>query len=181
MSTKRRTAGVFASPQPKNEAGERLCRNCRKPMGKNKRHNCSSKCSEEWALKTSPALMRRAVFARDKGVCAECGSDTQAQKAEYAAEHKKHSTQWCKPMEELRERFGITAGRAAQGTWWEADHITPVIEGGGECGLEGYRTLCIPCHKKATAALRARMSRRRREEKAIKNDLAGMFADQVQS
>jgi 5-methylcytosine-specific restriction endonuclease McrA len=34
---------------------------------------------------------------------------------------------------------------------WEADHIVPVAEGGGACGLENYRTLCVPCHKEITA------------------------------
>jgi len=36
---------------------------------------------------------------------------------------------------------------------WEADHILPVSEGGGECGLEGLRTLCLPCHRAATRQL----------------------------
>jgi 5-methylcytosine-specific restriction endonuclease McrA len=40
---------------------------------------------------------------------------------------------------------------------WEADHIIPVIEGGGECDLDNIRTLCLRCHRKATAALRARL------------------------
>lgn len=63
------------------------------------------------------------------------------------------------------------------GDWWDADHITPVIEGGGECGIENYRTLCIPCHVKATRELRARMKERRRLEKAIVKDQArGLFA-----
>lgn len=178
MSTKRRTAGVFASPQPKNAAGEKVCRNCGKVLPRNKRNNCSSKCSKEWALKTSPALMRRAVFARDKGVCAQCGADTQAQQSEYMAKRKEQGTDYNVLMKTLREKFGVFS---VFGHWWEADHITPVIEGGGECGLEGYRTLCIPCPRKVTAELRRRMSRRRRDEKALKNDLAGMFADQVEA
>lgn len=41
---------------------------------------------------------------------------------------------------------------------WEADHIVPVVEGGGGCGLEGYRTLCRPCHVQVTRELRARLS-----------------------
>lgn len=41
-------------------------------------------------------------------------------------------------------------------TAWDADHIIPVVEGGGQCGLENYRTLCHICHKKATKALAAR-------------------------
>lgn len=47
---------------------------------------------------------------------------------------------------------------------WEADHIVPVVEGGGGCGLEGYRTLCVPCHKTHTAALARRSIHRRKME-----------------
>jgi 5-methylcytosine-specific restriction endonuclease McrA len=36
------------------------------------------------------------------------------------------------------------------GGLWDADHIIPVKDGGGLCGLENMRTLCIPCHKKIT-------------------------------
>lgn len=31
-------------------------------------------------------------------------------------------------------------------TLWEANHVTPVIFGGGMCGLDGLETLCVPCH-----------------------------------
>lgn len=45
---------------------------------------------------------------------------------------------------------------------WQADHIVPVAEGGGACGLENLRTLCISCHRIETAALAARLAARRR-------------------
>lgn len=48
---------------------------------------------------------------------------------------------------------------------WDADHIVPVVEGGGECGIDGYRTLCKPCHKTVTAELRARLAEARKKEK----------------
>jgi hypothetical protein len=41
-------------------------------------------------------------------------------------------------------------GRKYGGGLWDADHIVPVEQGGGECGLENYRTLCICCHKCVT-------------------------------
>ena len=46
-----------------------------------------------------------------------------------------------------------TSGRS---TGWDADHIVPVVEGGGQCGLDNYRTLCHPCHKDETAKLAGR-------------------------
>jgi len=30
---------------------------------------------------------------------------------------------------------------------YEAHHILPVSLGGGGCGIDGFATLCIPCHK----------------------------------
>ena len=44
---------------------------------------------------------------------------------------------------------------------WDADHIVPVAEGGGECDLSNMRTLCLRCHRAATAELRRRMKERR--------------------
>jgi hypothetical protein len=35
-------------------------------------------------------------------------------------------------------------------TFWDADHIVAVKDGGGECGLDNLRTLCIFCHIKRT-------------------------------
>lgn len=51
---------------------------------------------------------------------------------------------------------------------WEADHIVPVAEGGGLCGLDGYRTLCKGCHGKASGELRKRLNARKAAEKAQK-------------
>jgi 5-methylcytosine-specific restriction endonuclease McrA len=42
---------------------------------------------------------------------------------------------------------------------WEADHIIPVADGGGECGLENYRLLCRPCHLRITLDWRASRAR----------------------
>jgi 5-methylcytosine-specific restriction protein A len=47
---------------------------------------------------------------------------------------------------------------------WEMDHRIPLAEGGSN-KLDNLRTLCIPCHRKATAELagrRAKRARRRR-------------------
>lgn len=57
-----------------------------------------------------------------------------------------------------------THGRS---TGWDADHIVPVTEGGGDHGLDNYRTLCHPCHKIVTAELAARRAERVRQEKRL--------------
>jgi len=42
---------------------------------------------------------------------------------------------------------------------WDADHILPVVEGGGGCDLDNIRTLCLICHRKVTVELRERLKR----------------------
>lgn len=41
-------------------------------------------------------------------------------------------------------------------SFWDMDHIRPVVEGGGSCGLDNLRTLCLKCHGKVSAELAAR-------------------------
>ena len=43
--------------------------------------------------------------------------------------------------------------KPTQGDFWQADHIHAVAEGGGQCGLSNFRTLCTACHLRETAKL----------------------------
>lgn len=170
MSTTRRTAGVYSRKRPLGPNGERICYNCGGPLPKGKPFNCSPKCSEEWRCKTSQAHLRFVIFQRDKGVCALCLADTVALKAEYDAIPK----ELYKPTVGRDDRecavflrlHGVPPGRAWS-DWWDADHIVPVTEGGGECGLDNFRTLCIPCHKKVTRELHARLKQKRVDAKPL--------------
>jgi 5-methylcytosine-specific restriction protein A len=49
-------------------------------------------------------------------------------------------------------------------SFWEADHIVPVVEGGGGCGLDGYRTLCVRCHRAETRELHRRLRDKKRKQ-----------------
>jgi hypothetical protein len=55
------------------------------------------------------------------------------------------------------KKWGLREG--SRKSLWDADHVTPVAEGGGQCDLSNMRTLCLLCHREATAGLRARMLR----------------------
>ena len=61
---------------------------------------------------------------------------------------------------QLRRQLGFPADSRSA---WQMDHATPVIEGGGMCGLEGLRTLCVPCHKRETKELAGRRAQQRKE------------------
>ena len=101
----------------------------------------------EWKLRTDPGYLREQVFLRDRGVCAACGADTEA-------------------LRKDKRKLDYKARRKFEKDWggrrhlWDADHIVPVAEGGGECGLDNMRTLCLKCHRLATAALQRRLLKR---------------------
>ena len=59
-------------------------------------------------------------------------------------------------------RVCAIAAKPRAGDLWQADHIVPVSEGGGEADLDNYRTLCDPCHARETAALHERLKAKKR-------------------
>jgi 5-methylcytosine-specific restriction endonuclease McrA len=58
-------------------------------------------------------------------------------------------------MSELQNLIDAGIISRRRKSWWEADHILPVVEG-GDSNLENIRTLCIPCHRGETWELRRR-------------------------
>ncbi|KAJ1486586.1 hypothetical protein T484DRAFT_1789225 [Baffinella frigidus] len=50
--------------------------------------------------------------------------------------------------------------KPVEGDFWQADHIKPVAEGGGLVQIDGFRTLCTPCHATETAGLLTRLKKR---------------------
>jgi len=75
-------------------------------------------------------------------------------------------------VEYLKEKYSPGRWTRNRVSGWDADHIIPVCEGGGECDLGNYRTLCHPCHKEVTAELAGRRAEARRAKKRrIEGDL----------
>ena len=97
--------------------------------------------------------MRWKLKQRDHGICVLCQIDTIALQKEYLQLDRATRSEFLK-------RHGIPWGRECS-DWWDADHIIPVIEGGGECDLSNLRTLCIPCHRKETRRLHQRLKEAR--------------------
>jgi 5-methylcytosine-specific restriction endonuclease McrA len=152
MSTQRTMPGGWAQRQdlPKGPNGRCLCRWCNLEVPAGRHTFCSEFCVEEWRLRSNPGHLRERVFQRDKGICAVCGVDCQA-----AFHHLKRQRGTAK-LKAMAE-WGLTKNRKSL---WDADHIVPVAEGGGECDLANMRTLCLKCHRVHTAMLRARLLRR---------------------
>ncbi len=119
---------------PKGPNGFNLCRYCKAAECQPpKRTFCSPQCIHEWKIRTQPPYARKQVFKRDGGRCAVCG------------EIKLKPHRFLKVPE------------------WDMDHIVPVIEGGGSCGLDNLRTLCREHHREVTAALATRRAQARKK------------------
>jgi 5-methylcytosine-specific restriction protein A len=116
---------------------------------------CSDYCVNEWRLRTNSGYLREQVLLRDRGMCALCGADTHAAYLDLKRSRGVHRLK-------LLERWGLK--RINRKTLWDADHILPVAEGGGECDLENIRTLCLICHRVQTLELRRRLTIRRKPE-----------------
>lgn len=129
----------------KGANGRSLCRWCNLEVPKGRFTFCSDWCVNEWRLRTDPGYVREKVFERDRGICVACGIDCEA-----AWRH----------LRRLRGAARLKAKRewgvGPRKSLWDADHIVPVVEGGGECDLGNLRTLCLKCHRAATAELRKR-------------------------
>lgn len=131
---------------PKGPNGRCLCRWCSLEVPPGRLTFCSDWCVEEWKLRSDPGHLRDRVFQRDRGVCALCGIDCLA------------------ALRHLKKLRGASRARAlaewnlrGRKSLWDADHILPVAEGGGECDLSNLQTLCLKCHRVRTGELRERL------------------------
>jgi 5-methylcytosine-specific restriction protein A len=143
-------------------SGRALCRWCQREVKSPRRTFCSDPCVHEWRIRSDPGYVRELLARRDKGVCALCGLNTeslrhQALKKRQRLVRARRYPPWRRviPMGVL----DVPLNRSL----WEADHIVPVAEGGGECDLSNFRTLCLWCHRHATSELRSRIAAARRE------------------
>ncbi len=140
-----------------------LCRWCGRAVPKGRRTWCSKECVHEYRVRADAGYVALLLKRRDKGVCCSCGIDTEEiWTLMRACRRRGAHPRWDSPE---REEFVTQWGPWGCDTTrrlWEADHIVPVSEGGGCCGLDNYRTLCLACHKAETAALAARTAEARR-------------------
>lgn len=156
---------------PRGPNGRALCRRCREEVPRGSRTFCSRACVHEWKIRSQPAYQARELLRRDGGVCAICGLD-----CDWLANllHRwprprggarvSHDPMPREEWRALLRGLGFPAGAHWRSRLWDVDHIVPVAEGGGSCGLENLRTLCMPCHCAETAELARRRARARRRQ-----------------
>ena len=73
MSTRRAKPGGWVKQRQR-----RPCRWCGAAVPAGRFTFCGEACVHQWKLRTDPGYLRAQVFARDRGVCAACGLDTEA-------------------------------------------------------------------------------------------------------
>jgi len=150
MSTTRTMPGGWVDRRkiPRGPNGRGLCRWCSLEVPPRRLTFCSDYCVHEWKLRSQPAYLREQVFLRDKGICARCRIDTVRELRRLRRSRGENRRQFL-------THWGLL--RRTRRSLWDADHIIPIIEGGGECDLDNIQTLCLRCHKLATQSLRERM------------------------
>lgn len=136
--------------------GRRLCKWCGTETKPPRICWCSDECVHEYKIRSHSGYARHEVYERDKGVCVLCGLNCSKLKGKLRR----------MPYQCRRTYLALLGFTRWPMSLWQADHIVPVVEGGGSCGLENLRTLCWRCHRQETRKLRARLSRRRRVKKA---------------
>jgi 5-methylcytosine-specific restriction protein A len=148
MSTQRAMPGGRVKRQAliPGANGRPLCRWCKLEVPPGRFTFCSEWCVEEWKLRTDPGHLREKVFERDRGICSICGLNCVT---ELHRIKRLRGAARSRAMEE----WGIRGRKSI----WDADHVVPVAEGGGECDLSNMRTLCLKCHRIHTAQLRGRL------------------------
>jgi 5-methylcytosine-specific restriction protein A len=141
---------VDRKQMPRGPGGRALCRWCSLEVTGRRLTFCSDYCVHEWRLRTQPRYLREQILKRDKGVCAHCGLNA-------LKEHARLRRARGSARLELIRHWGVNP--RSRKSLWDADHILPVAEGGGECDIKNIRTLCLRCHRVVTAQLRERIRR----------------------
>lgn len=133
--------------------GRNLCLWCESEVGPRRRVWCGDRCANAYWDGATWHGLRSAVAKRDRGVCRVCRVDCRALRRTYA-------TLAAGKRAAFARRYEIPKPRLRK-TWWDADHIVPIAEGGHN-DLGNLRTLCLRCHKAETRALAARRATARR-------------------
>lgn len=140
---------IDAKLLPKTEEGLNCCRWCNKGVKPPRRTICSPECEHELKLRISGRYLRECIYKRDKGICAICEVDTKiTAKTALSLQGEERNEYLKKHNISLKRKIFI---KKFGGSLWDGDHLLEVKNGGGCCGLDNMRTLCISCHKIVTA------------------------------
>lgn len=93
---------------------------------------------------------------RQLNVCQWCGSDGAVIRKRWCSEQCVHEfkirAHQCYILQMVRERDGNVCAKCGKKSHKaQVDHVIPVSKGGGACGIDGFQTLCLNCHRQKTS------------------------------
>lgn len=151
---------------------EKKCRWCGLDVHRlspKRRTFCSDECVHEFSLRSSSSYMRQYIAKRDKYKCQICGLDCKGFLRHLHQWVKEKMagiaySEWSKRRKEFETEYFAQHGMEwvntnNRSTFYDIDHVVPVILGGGQCGEDNLRTVCLSCHRKETAKLRKAMKK----------------------
>ncbi|CAG9466200.1 unnamed protein product [Pedinophyceae sp. YPF-701] len=154
---------------------------------------CGEGCFKVYLARCTTGGLRAQLGKLERGRCRLCGTNCRDLVSRLQGITRySHPTDWKERRRQVvkrvaprfltmrsKKRLENLLEKAVEGNAWEADHIVPVYEGGGECTVDNMRTLCIPCHERNTAEQAARRAELRRAMKrsgGVKSkDVRGML------
>lgn len=80
-----RYPNVSDTPDSFDLEGNKVCRNCKNPIGESRKHYCSWQCMREFNRNNTWYYVRRDILRRDKWTCSICGKRTR--KSELDVDH----------------------------------------------------------------------------------------------
>ena len=107
-------------------------------------------------MRASPSYARAAVFARDQGICYHCRLDCARLDRVLRQLAGTDDEEGAAAALAVLAALDLGHRRRLVSTW-QMDHRHAVSEGGADCGLGNYRTLCLRCHAQATRELHRRL------------------------
>lgn len=134
--------------------GKGICRFCKSLVSAPRRTFCSDSCVHEWKIRSNTKYLRQFIYDRDLGICELCKIDTRYIRIEIENRRRQSSIQNDNSEYLIFLKSLNVTEKEAFRSLWHADHILPVSQGGGESGLDNFRTLCIKCHKLETRKLK---------------------------
>lgn len=126
-----------------NNNGQRICLNCKKVItDRRKKKYCSDECSQQFFAKHNSAAMRTYIFKRDNFTCQKC--QTPAVRGER--------------LDDPYSTYNYIV-----------DHKIPIALGGAEFDETNLWLLCGVCNKEKTKQDIAKIAKKRREIRLIRN------------
>lgn len=111
----------------------------------------------------------RWALGREPLTCTWCGNSVKPPKACWCSQDCVHAFKAVSCIAHQRriviDRDGDSCASCGSVGPFELDHVIPVAEGGGVCGPDNLRLLCLACHKRESRNLSQRLTAVRRMER----------------